>query len=182
MADEKVEIGVVHSVNPARREIRVTPMSAYAHEFERLDWVDLRLPGGEEKRCRVASVNARGPEPVLTLVAGVPKDSVAVMRGAQVFLLRDELKGPKEGHFYLDELMGIDVATRSGDIVGRVCEVFETAANDVAEIERPDGSRFMLAVVPDAVHVFERGARLVLTDDFEPFAVEQETKDGGKHA
>lgn len=179
MADETVEIGVVHSVNPARREIRVTPRSVHVHEFARLEWVGLTLPDGQEKRCRVAAVNTRGPEPVVTLVAGVPKDSVAAMRGAHVFLRRDELKGLEDGQFYLDELLGLNVETRSGVLLGRVCDVFETAANDVVEIERPDGSGFMLAVVPEAVDGFERDTRLVVVDEFMPFAVEQ---DGGEHA
>jgi 16S rRNA processing protein RimM len=74
------------------------------------------------------------------------------MRGAELFLDRDELDEPDEGEFYVSDLVGLEALDESGEKVGTVAETFETAAHEILVI-REDGEEiyvpFTMEHVPE---------------------------------
>ena len=61
-------------------------------------------------------------------------DSVSAaeeLRGLEVFLPRAEAPPLPQGHFFVQEVLGLRVRTTGGRDLGRVAEVLRTGANDV---------------------------------------------------
>lgn len=87
-------------------------------------WV--RLPDGSERELAIASARP-GPKEVLVRFEGVEGRSEAErLRGATVLVLRSELEPPKEGEFFLGDLVGLTAVDEQGRVLGKVEEVWST--------------------------------------------------------
>lgn len=98
--------------------------------------------------------------------AEVPDRSAAErLRGTTLTVPRAALPPLAEGEYYHADLIGLPVLTDAGDPVGTVVAVENYGATDLVEIERPDGKRFMVPLIPEAVPSWNE-SRLVVTAAF----------------
>lgn len=87
------------------------------------------------------------------------------LRGTVLTVSRAALPALGEGEFYHSDLLDLPVVSNAGAPVGRVCAVENFGATDIVEIEKPDGSRFMVPLTRDAVPEWD-AERLVVATDF----------------
>jgi 16S rRNA processing protein RimM len=73
------------------------------------------------------------------------------MRGTELTVPRDALPPLGAGEYYHADLIGLPAVSTGGENFGRVVAVENFGAGDVLEIERLDGTRFMVPVTADAV-------------------------------
>ena len=170
MADSWIVIGTVTSVNPAKRELRVDAAPKHVHEFGALARIRLRLRDGALRECRIGGVKATAQDHIVTLSAGVTRDTVATLRGAEVVLSPDEQTARPEGHYVLDELIGFEVVGDEG-VVGVVIDAIATPASEIVEIETSEGSRLLAPLIEELVNKGDLEARRILVGDIRPFAV-----------
>lgn len=87
------------------------------------------------------------------------------LRGTVLTVSRDTLPPLEEGEFYHSDLLDLPVVSDAGEPVGRVCAVENFGATDIVEIEKPDGTKFMVPLTAQAVPDWNR-ERLVVSRDF----------------
>ena len=87
------------------------------------------------------------------------------LRGTALTVAPDTLPPLAEGEFYHADLLELPVVTNGGEAVGRVCAVENFGATDIVEIEKPDGTRFMVPLTAQAVPEWN-AQRLVVAADF----------------
>lgn len=173
MAGRWVEIGVVRSVNPARRELRVQARRQGRSRIERAEWVHVGVAAKTPLlRCKVASVAAGAEWIVIALAAGVPRDTVAEMRNARVYIEPGPAGGQAPGEYEASELVGLEVVSSRGERIGVIRDAVETGANDVVEIETATGRRMLLPVIERVVESIEWNEGRVVVGDYEPYAVD----------
>ena len=84
--------------------------------------------------------------------AEVPDRTAAeALRGTTLTVPRSTLPPLGEGEYYYADLIGLAAVSASGEALGRCVAVENFGAGDVIEIERPDGTRFMVPMREDAV-------------------------------
>jgi len=89
-----------------------------------------------------------GSNGAIARFAGIAdRNAAEALRGTELSVPRSALPPLGEGEYYHVDLIGLAVATDAGTPVGVVAAVENFGAGDILEIERPDGSRFMVAVV-----------------------------------
>jgi len=64
---------------------------------------------------------------------------------------RDMLGDLPEGVYYIADLIGLKVQTEDGTVLGTVTDVFQTGANDVYEVSRPEDKPLLLPAIPNVV-------------------------------
>ena len=84
------------------------------------------------------------------------------LKGASVHVRREALPALSEGHFYLGDLVGLEVVNEQGERLGVVMRLFWNGAHDVAEVA---GERVRLLPWVSAVvrSVDVRGRRIEVT-------------------
>lgn len=88
-----------------------------------------------------------GSNGAIARFAEIPdRNAAEALRGTELTVLRSALPPLDEGEYYHIDLIGLAVATETGASVGTVAAVENFGAGDILEIERPDGSRFMVPV------------------------------------
>ncbi len=91
------------------------------------------------------------------------RSAAEALRGTLLGIPREALPPLDEGEYYHADLLGLPCVTPAGRLLGTVAMVENFGAGDIIEIERADGSRFMVPVRP-AVEI--EPARLVVDEAF----------------
>jgi len=69
-------------------------------------------------------------------LAGVDDRTTAEeLAGRYVLLPAEEIGEPEEGEFFYHQLLGLEVVTESGEVVGRVREVYDTEPRHLLEVK-----------------------------------------------
>ena len=87
------------------------------------------------------------------------------LRGTALTAPRSALPELGEGEYYHVDLLGLPAVSKSGEPLGTVVAVENFGAQDVLEIERPDGKKFMIPMNADAVPEWN-SERLIVSSDF----------------
>jgi 16S rRNA processing protein RimM len=105
------------------------------------------------------------------LVAALPqvgdRDAAMEWIGAEIWVRRAALPGPKRGEYYWVDLEGLDVVNAAGVALGRVDHLFATGANDVMVVR--DGERERM--IPFVLEQFVKEVNLDsgrITVDWDP--------------
>ena len=79
-----------------------------------------------------------------------PED-VGVLRNLMVYVPVGELPELEEGEFYQHDLIGMEVVTEEGEVLGTLSEIMETKANDVLIIQDEEGNEVLLPDIESVV-------------------------------
>ncbi len=177
MADREqwTVIGRVRSVSAPRRELRIEPLPAHAHEFDaELAWLRLR-PAGDAapQRLRVAGLREGGGAVVVTLAPGVPRDRLHGWRGAEAVVATEEVRPRPEDFWPPGELPGLAVVAQNGTPLGTVSGVYDAGGQTTITVARPDGGALLVPVIAQAVNRVDPGAGVIELGDYGPYAVEE---------
>lgn len=74
------------------------------------------------------------------------RTAAEALRGTLLTVPREALPPLAEGEYYHADLIGLTVATETGEAIGHVAAVENFGAGDILDIQKPDGKRFMVPV------------------------------------
>lgn len=126
-----------------------------------LSILECRKKDGSVLKCRVASSTKTRDGITATLVAGVPRDTIAQLKKVRIVATTDEIVRDAQ-HYDIDELVGLLVQDSEGTVVANVASGFDTKANGMIEIELTNGTPMVLPVVPEVVDRVDWLANLVV--------------------
>lgn len=92
--------------------------------------------GGEP--YAVAEAKLHGATVVAKLGGIDEREQAMRLKGARVSLERAALADPGEGHYYLADLIGLEVRNEQGELLGTVSKWLSNGAQDVMEVAGPD--------------------------------------------
>ena len=127
--------------------------------------ISILLRGAQVQRAtRVLELAGAGQQLVVLTSEATDREGAAALTGQELLLPRGELpalEGPDE--YYVADLIGIDVEVE-GERVGRLVDVLERPANDVLEIEAPDGRSVLVPFVAEAVRTVDHEQRMIVLE------------------
>ena len=142
-------VGNIVGVHGIRGEVKVELLTDYPERFS---------PGatvyfGPEGLARPARIEAARPHKGMMLVkfAGVPDRNAAELLRDTLLLIPEEQAMPLgEGENYAHDLIGLQVVTVDGRVLGKVAEILYTGANDVYVVNRP-GAEVLIPALKEVV-------------------------------
>jgi 16S rRNA processing protein RimM len=103
--------------------------------------------------------------PIVAFAGVTDRDEAEALRGHVLEIPSAELAQLEDGEFYYFDLEGLDVRTRSGDVVGTVAEVLESPANVVLVVALTAGGTTLLPFVEEVVPDLDIGGGFVVVDE-----------------
>ena len=92
------------------------------------------------------------------------RTAAEALRGTALTVQRSELPPLGEGEYYYADLIGLPAVSTTGEALGLCVAVENFGAGDVIEIEKPDGTRFMVPMKPESVPEWTN--QLVICSDY----------------
>ncbi len=159
-------IGTVLKPQGIRGEIKVKPYTDSAEDFKSFKRVFL---DGEEYRvlsCRT------GADAVFLGLRGVPdRNAAELLRGKEISALREEAPDPGEGRYYIADLLGSELVTEEGELLGTLTDIRQ-AATDVYTVLR-EGKEILFPAARGVIAAVDVGAKRITVNKrrFEEVAV-----------
>lgn len=129
--------------------VRVWPVTDFPDHL--LDLRRVVIVKGEQARpARVEGAAAAGRAVVMKLSGVDTPKAAEALRGATLRIAPEEVHPLPPGQFYVFQIVGLEVRTQDGRVLGRVADVLRTGSNDVYVV-RPDGGPELLLPAVDGV-------------------------------
>jgi 16S rRNA processing protein RimM len=89
-------------------------------------------------------------------------EQAEALRGALLEIPTSEAPPPPEGAYYQHQVMGLQVWTADGQLLGRVADILETGSNDVYVVRGPEGEKLVPAIADVVVSVDIGAGRITI--------------------
>jgi len=136
-ADENFEewnilVGEIVAPFGIRGEVRVIPTTENEHRFDAGSRLLLRHVNSSGRRFVEVESSRRTHKSLLVKLRGVANRTEAEsLRGALLFVTEAMLPPLPAGRFYVKDVVGMEVCSPAGEVLGTVEDVLETGGNDV---------------------------------------------------
>ena len=122
-------VGKILKPQGIRGEVKVKPYTDNGEVFKELKRV---LIGGVEYRILSVRVS---PEAVFLGLRGVPdRNAAELLRDKELTIPRAEAPEPEEGTYYIADILGSEIVTEEGEVLGTLKDV-RPAASDIYTLE-----------------------------------------------
>ena len=149
MGDALIQVGRVAGAFGIRGEVRITSFTS--EPLALVDYKALLHEDGSPALTVLGGRVAKGGVVVRTKEIETREQAEAA-RGLKLFIPRALLPEPDdEDEFYIADLIGMDVVSLEGDLLGKVRSVRDFGAGDLLEIAPTVGESWWLPFTRDAV-------------------------------
>ncbi|MBQ2218321.1 MAG: 16S rRNA processing protein RimM [Firmicutes bacterium] len=143
---DTIKLGKITAPQGIKGEVRVYP---YTDELTRFSEIEAVLLDGQKRKIQ----NARYMKNMAVLkLEGVDDRNMAEsLRNKELLLAKEDLWEQPEDTYFIDDLVGCTVVSEDGASVGMLKSIISRPAQDLYEIERADGSTFLLPAVKEFI-------------------------------
>ena len=147
---EYFEVGQIVNTFGIKGQLKVKPFTDDMERFEELKTVYI-CKKNEMKRVEIEDVKYN-KQCILLKVKGI-EDLTEAEKYKGLFLKidrKDAKKLPKDTYFIAD-ILGLEVYTDEGELLGKVDDIFPTGANDVYVVKNELGKQILLPSIPEVL-------------------------------
>lgn len=153
-------VGRVLRPHGIRGELRVEILTDYP---ERLPLHRVLYLGTEPTPHRVEHVRFHKGGALIKLAGCDDRTTAEKLRGQWVQIPFEAAVPLEEGEYYYFQLVGVEVFTSQGELLGTVAEVVDTGANDVYVVRGPRGE-VLIPAIEEVVRELDLEARRMVVE------------------
>lgn len=143
---EKIKIGQVVNVVGLKGELKVYHYSDYKERFEELSEIYL-----DQRQVKIEGVRYMKEMVILKLEGISDRTEAEKHKGKDIFIDKQDVRVLPEDTYYIFDLIGLSVQDESGAVLGTLCDVIQNSSQDIYEIEKEDGKKFMIPAVEEFI-------------------------------
>lgn len=161
-----VLIGQIVNVHGIKGEVKIYPytddVDTLAQKLKNI-YLDENMQRGYKAKCRIQ----KGM--LLVKLTGVDTvEEAEKLRKRDVYMSEADLDELEEDSYYIKDLIGLDIIDITTDeVFGKLEYIFNTGANDVYEVTRPDNTKVYLPAIKQVVKKVDIKARKIYVEIME---------------
>jgi 16S rRNA processing protein RimM len=132
---EDVEIGRILSPHGVSGYLKVFPYSDIPERISLLQSVDI-ISESERRSMAIEHASVYGRFWLIKFAGIESREEAQLLGGNRVVISRDERLPLPEGHFYHDQLIGLQVYSSGGEMLGLIIDIIPTAGHDLIMIRK----------------------------------------------
>lgn len=147
---EYFEIGQIVNTFGIKGMVKVKPFTENIEQFEELEKIYIKNKDGK-KEYKIQEVKYH-KQMVLIKFEGIdnPEDA-DLLRGSYLLINRKDAKPLEEGTYYIVDLLGLEVYTDEGVLLGKVDDIFNTGSNDIYVVKDELGKQVLLPGIDNVI-------------------------------
>lgn len=144
------EVGQIVNTFGVKGMLKVKPFTDDANRFEELKKVYICK---KEKLEEVEIEEVKyHKDMVLLKVKGIEDMNEAEkVKGLYLKIDRKNAKKLPKNTYFIADLLGLEVYSDTGELLGKVDDIFRTGANDVYVVKNENGKQLLLPGIPDVI-------------------------------
>lgn len=156
-----LEIGQIVNTRGLRGEIKLNSFSEDNHRFEKLSKILVKHKT-EFKEYEIEKVSYSKNQVILKLKGIDHIDYAEKLKNLYVYVKREDLGELPKGVYYIADLIGLDVYTDDGNLLGKVDDIFNTKSNDVYVVRNDLGEIKYLPGIPEVLKQIDLDNRKII--------------------
>lgn len=149
MKNMTLQVGQVVNTHGLRGDVKVVAWTNYPEVFEEFSHV--YTDEKEEKRTlEITSIKYQKGNLIVKFKGIDNIDEAQRLKNSILYVDREQLGEPEAG-YYICDLIGCVVYTDSGQMLGKVEDVFKTGSNSVYAVRGDDGKQILLPEIDDVI-------------------------------
>ena len=146
-----LEIGQIVNTRGLRGEVKVNSFSEDKQRFEKLSTILVKNKN-EYTEYEIQKVSYSKNQVILKLKGIDHIDYAEKVRNLYIYVKKSDLGELPEGTYYIADLIGLDVFTESGELIGKVDDILKSEkANDVYIVRSELGILKYLPAIPEVL-------------------------------
>lgn len=148
--EDLLQVGIITSTHGVRGEVKVYPTTDDPRRFRRLKEVVLDT-GREKLKLEIEGVKFFKQFVILKFKGLDNMNDIEKYRQKSLYVTRKNAVRLQKDEYFIADLIGLKVQDEDGKELGTVKDVIETGANDVYEVEMPDGKSLLLPAIKQCI-------------------------------
>lgn len=145
---EKIEIGKIVSAVGIAGEVKVYNYSDYKERFSELKYIYL---ADQEEKTAILSVRYMKNMVILKLEGISDRNHAEAVKNTSVYIDSGQLRELPEGTYYIKDMIGMQVKTRQGELIGLLSDVVKGAAQDLYEVRLNNDKKILIPAVEEFI-------------------------------
>ena len=142
---DKFEVGKIVNTFGIKGEVKVNLYTEDINNFKNNSKVYVN-----DKEMQVENSRLQKNMLILKLKGIDNMNDAEDLRGSIIKVNRSKNELP-EGTYYIADLIGLDVYTEDGSLLGKVIDIYNTGANDIYTVKTQDGKEVLLPAIKDVI-------------------------------
>lgn len=147
---EYLEVGQIVNTNGLKGLLKVNPFTDDITRFERLKTI-LVEHKKELFEFEIESVRYQKKQVLLKLKGIDTIEEAEKYREDYLKINRNKEEKLPEDTYYIVDLIGLDVYTENGELLGKLDDIFSTGSNDVYVVKNSEGKQILLPAISDVI-------------------------------
>ena len=145
-----LEIGQIVNTFGIKGFVKVKPFTDDIRRFDRLEKVYIEKQKVKEK-YEIEEVKYH-KEMVLIKFKGIDNPEQAnLLRNCYLLVNREEEEPLEEGRYYIVDMIGLEVYTEEGDLLGNLEDIYNTGSNDIYVVRDELGKQILLPAIKEVI-------------------------------
>lgn len=147
---EYLELGQIVNVRGLKGEVKLNSFAEDDSVFETLKKVFIKKKN-EMLEKQIEKVSYTKNQVVLKFKDCNSIDEAEALRNTYLLVKKEDLGELPEGVYYIADLIGLDVYTESGELLGKVDDIYSTGANDIYVVKNEEGKEKLLPGIDEVI-------------------------------
>ena len=145
-----LEIGQIVNTFGIKGMVKVKPFTDDIRRFDRLEKVYIKKQN-ENKEYQIEEVKYH-KEMVLIKFKGIDNiDAANLLKNSYLIVDREKEEPLEEGRYYIVDMLGIDVYTEEGNLLGKLDDIYNTGSNDIYVVKDELGKQVLLPALKEVI-------------------------------
>lgn len=166
---ERIKIGKIVNAVALRGEVKVYHYTDYKERFEEIEEILVEHKGKYEP-YRIEGVRYQKNTAIVKLKGVNDRNAAEALKERDIYITENELRELPEDTFYVKDLIGCSVLNaETGAAIGCIKDVLQNSAQDIYQIELPNGKEALIPVVGEfvkEVNIAEKYVKIQLIPGF----------------
>ncbi|HDQ03554.1 MAG TPA: 16S rRNA processing protein RimM [Deltaproteobacteria bacterium] len=137
---------------------------SYAEEqtiFRGLDFIYIARPGEKKSKHRIKKIEISGNYIFIELEGIADIEAAMPFIGSEIYFPKDFFPELPEGEYYWVDIIGLDVFTDKGEILGKIVEIFPTGSNDVYVCQKESSPEILIPATAEVIRKVDIKKRIM---------------------
>ena len=142
----KIEVGKIVNTHGVRGDIKINPFIDDVEAFREFGFIYVN-----DTKMKIKGVKFVKRNPILSIEGIDSVEKAEKYRNVSAYVDEEMLPELSDNEFYIKDILGLSVITIDGEELGKISEVYKTGSNDVYEVLKEDGKKFLIPAIAQVV-------------------------------
>ena len=147
---KRLEVGQIVNTFGIKGEVKVTPFTNDIKRFDDLKKVYV-TSRKDSKLYKVESVRYHKNMVLLKLEGINNPEDAEILKNAYLEINREDAIPLEEGTYFIADLIGLEVYSDEGNLLGKVEDIYNTGSNDIYVIKDELGKQILLPGIKEVI-------------------------------